>query len=466
MKTKPLICCLTVLFVFLLFGSTGFAQLFGGSDASHEHINSELKKLNTRLVEKLFPELGGVKKTQSDLVEQMKRLNESTLKRHNQLVRQVELLNSSLASLQGSIEQIQVTNHKADAKLDREMTQVRTQMNSLESGLAGSFQALQKGLAQDMDRLGQAQEQRIGRAVSSVGELATLQKKNGEVMVNALQSLNKNDETLMAGVTRMEAGQKGMQEKNQKLIEILSENFKQQQVALVKIDELSARQQSTKQDIELTRETMKKLKEIIDKRLAETAQTQESLRTMNQQALKQTEVMQGNLLVFDEKMNKLAAGLKTLDAQNTTSKQQLETANQKLDQVRTLNQQTDEKFAKLVDTTKSMLVTTNQVGEKMDQVAQKIDVSRSEANLSNEKISKLVDILKTIAQEQDKLTQVLGNQGKINQNIQAATDAIQATISSNLTETHKEFRDRLEDLRRKGNVAISRGDDILKLLQK
>ncbi|MCF8721457.1 hypothetical protein [Nitrospina gracilis] len=491
MKTKPLIIFLTALFVLFLFGSNGFAQLFGGGDVSDEQIHAELKKLNTRIVENLFPELAAVKKAQSQLVEQMNKLNEITLKRHNQVARQVDLLNSSLASLQGSIEQNQVINQKANVKLDDDITRVKTQMNSLEAKLTGdlknqfagqiealnrqaeqqkvdqqafmknlenNFQALQKGLAQDMDRIGQAQEQRIGRAVTAVTEMANLQKQNSQVMTSGFQTLNKHDENILAGVSRMEVAQKSDQEKNKKLIDILSDSLKQQQTELIKLDEVAVRQQGNKQDIELTRETMKKLKEIVDKRLTETAQTQEALRVMNQQLLKQQEVIQSNLLVSDEKMNKLAAGLQSLDSQNAATKQQLDTANQKLDQVRLLNEQIDGKFIKLVDTTKSMLTGTAQVSEKMDAVSQKIDAGRTEANLSNEKLSKLVEILKTIAQEQDKLAQVLGNQNQINQNIQ--------TVTGSLNETHKEFRDRLEDLRRKGNVAIARGDDILKLLQK
>ncbi|MGP0628353.1 hypothetical protein ACTRW9_01445 [Nitrospina sp. 32_T5] len=491
MKTKPLIFFLTAIFVLFLFGSNGFAQLFGGGDASDEQIHAELKKLNTRLVENLFPELAAVKKAQSQLVDQMNRLNDITLKRHNRIARQVELLNSSLASLQGSIEQNQVINQKANVKLDDDITRVKTQMNSLEAKLTGdlksqfagqiealnrqaeqqkadqqafmknleaNFHGLQKGLAQDMDRIGQAQEQRIGRAVSAVTEMASLQKQNNQVMTSGFQTLNKHDENILAGVMRLETVQTGNQEKNQKLIDILSDSLKQQQLELVKLDEVSARQQGNKQDIELTRETMKKLKEIVDKRLTETAQAQEALRVMNQQLLKQQEVIQSNLLVSDEKMNKLAAGLQSLDSQNAAAKQQIDTANQKLDQVRTLGQQTNDKFSKLVDTTKGVLTSTAQINDKMDAVSQKIDAGRTEDNLSNEKISRLVEILKTIAQEQDKLAQVLGNQNKINQNIQ--------TVTGSLTETHKEFRDRLEDLRRKGNVAIARGDDILKILNK
>ena len=140
-------------------------------------------------------------------------------------------------------------------------------------------------------------------------------------------------------------------------------------------------------------------------------------------------------------------------------------------------------------------------------VTQKVDASRTETSLSNEKLSRLVDILKNIAGEQDKFAQILGNQNMINKNIQSAADDIQKAITSNseqgrfsqllgnqdkinrniqtvaeniqntvsgsnqqlassLTEAHKEFRDRLEDLRRKSNVAIARNNDILKLLKR
>jgi len=504
MKTKPLIVALTILFAFGLFVSNGFAQLFGGG--SDENISAELKKLNTRLVEKLFPAVNGLKNKQDDLAQKMAALNNNLLNQQKKLVQQVELLNNSLASLQGSIEQNQVMNQKANAKLDNDINQVKSQMASLESqvtnelktqftsqiktlneqadkqkaeqqafrqSLTTRFDDLRKGVAQDMDRLGQQtsnviqdglskQSQRIDEAILTVGDLAKLETQNAQLLTSGVQTLKKNDQDMSATLKRVESGQSSMHEKNEKLIDILSQTLTQQQNALMKIDQLVGRQQNTKEDVELTRETIKALKDIVDKRLAETSQAQEAIRNQNQQVLQQTEVIQKNLLVSDEKMNKLASGLKTLDALNSGTQKQLEAAHQKLDQVKSLSQQTDEKFARLVDTTKSMLTSTSKVGDKMDQVVQKIDAGRTEANISNEKLSRLVEILKAIASEQEKFDQVLGNQNMINKNVQTAASDIQ----KNLSETHKEFRDRLEDLRRKSNVAIARNNDILKVLQK
>ena len=137
--------------------------------------------------------------------------------------------------------------------------------------------------------------------------------------------------------------------------------------------------------------------------------------------------------------------------------------------LQSVNAQTHEKFSKLVETTQGMLANASETNKKVDQALEKLDAGRTESTLNSEKISQLIDILKNIAKEQGKFAQVLDNQNKINKNVVSAAETVNKNLGamqSHLTTTHDGFQKRLEDLRRKANVTISRNDDILKMVKK
>ena len=201
-----------------------------------------------------------------------------------------------------------------------------------------------------------------------------------------------------------------------------------------------AGQLKTNENVNVVRETITAFKGIVDNRMGEISKGQKDLRAQANKVAQSTDLVRDNLLVSDTKMNKLAEGLKTLQGQNMTSVNAMNSVQEKVIKMQVLNQQTHEKFNKLIDTTKAMLANAAEVDKKVGQSLLKIDAGRTENNLTNEKISKLIVILKNIAVEQDKLKQILASQSEI--------------------------KVAVKDLRNKANVNISRNDKILKSLGK
>ncbi len=306
----------------------------------------------------------------------------------------------------------------------------------------------------------------MGQTISTLGDMTKLEAQNSKLILDSIQSGN---QTIIAGLNPLQAGTKSLQDKNNKLIEILTQSLKQQQDTSTRIDALVGQQESTKRDVDLTRETILKLKEILDKRLTENNQVQAGIRTQNDQMLQHVDVIQKNLLVTDKKMVILAEGFKTLDQNNAASLQKLEGLQDKLATLQSVNAQTHEKFAKLVDATQIMLTNASTTDKKVDQALEKLDAGRTESTLNSQKITKLIDILKNIAKDQGQFTQVLDNQNKINTNVVSVAETVNknlGTVQSHMTTTLEDVTKRLEDLRRKANVTISRNDDILKIVQK
>jgi len=524
MKTKPLFIACILSILLGGFASISHAQLFGGDDSKHEQIQNEVKKMNTRLMSQLFPRLEKMEKNQTQLFQTLETLNKNFMKRQGEMNQQVRLLSQSLASLQGSFEQGQGRIEKANSSLKQNMQSVTAQIGDLglqlKKDMEGQGKAqleilnhqaanqkleqealkkavtqnlgdLKVSLAKDMEKMAssnqqtvnalnetntknmqaikagfQNQDQRLGQAISALGDIAKLEAQNAKLILDSVQ---KGHQAITAGLTPIQAGTQAIQEKNAKLIEILSQNLKHQQDTLTRLDTLVGHQENTKKNVDLTRETILKLKEILDKRMADNLQVQTGMRTQNDQVLKQVDVIQKNLLITDKKMVILAEGFKTLDQNNATSLKQIEGMQKKLTAMQSVDAQTHEKFAKLVDATQVMLANASETNKKVDQALEKLDAGRTESTLNSQKISQLIDILKNIAKEQGKFTQVLDNQNKINTNVVSAAETVNknlGTVQSHMTTTLDDVQKRLEDLRRKANVTIARNDDILKLVKK
>jgi hypothetical protein len=165
-----------------------------------------------------------------------------------------------------------------------------------------------------------------------------------------------------------------------------------------------------------------------------------------------------NMLVADEKNNKLAESLKTLQAQNTTSNEVLANLGAGLEHVGEFNKIAVEKFNKLIDLSAELAIHSSELESslvgQLKESAQIDDARNSKVDLANEKLSRLIEILKVIAKGQEKLGPVAASLGNMQKE--------QAEIKKN----QEEIKEALADLRRKANVNISRGDDIKKSLKK
>ena len=158
----------------------------------------------------------------------------------------------------------------------------------------------------------------------------------------------------------------------------------------------------------------------------------------------------------DEKINKLAETMKSLQVQHFASSATLEALKKDLIKAQEFDQLADEKINKLIKNSTQLTVHANQLEKtvinEMQQSLNKADSSQDKINLANERLSLLIEILKAIAKEQDKLAQAVKVQSGLNK------------AQAGLIKNQESIKQALADLRRKANVSLSKSDDIQKTL--
>ena len=158
----------------------------------------------------------------------------------------------------------------------------------------------------------------------------------------------------------------------------------------------------------------------------------------------------------DEKINKLAETMKSLQVQHFASSATLEALKKDLIKAQEFDQLADEKINKLIKNSTQLTVHANQLEKtvinEMQQSLDKADSSQDKINLANERLSLLIEILKAIAKEQDKLAQAVKVQSGLNK------------AQAGLIKNQESIKQALADLRRKANVSLSKSDDIKKTL--
>ena len=297
----------------------------------------------------------------------------------------------------------------------------RQEQANLKEGLAQDMEKFEKFSKSNFQDFSTANQKTLGRVVQQleaqsantialfrtevIPTIANENQKNRQMVLNHLTSANK--ETRKS----LEAFSAKNQKLNQKLIEILQESLKLGVGTKSLLD-------SIKKDLEINHASL--------------------------------EGTNNKLKIADEKFNKLAESLKSLQAQNTTTGE--------------FNKLADEKFNKLIELTSELAVHSTELEEsvvgQLKESALKEDASNIKVDLANEKLSRLIEILKTIAKEQTKLDPLATTLGAM-QKEQVALQKTQAVLRKN----QKEIKEALADLRRKANVNISRNDEIKKTLR-
>lgn len=477
MKAKSVIIFIASLFLMGLFATNGSAQLFGKSKEDPEI--KELRKLNTRIVETVIPGMKRIMSTQADLSQQIEGLKAllpalqgAIEKNHVDFIRKIRAVDGKIANLETKIKkQISAGNGALTALLQKQIKEQGLEFGTLKMELtrfkkeaAAQQSKFGVGLVQDLRVIKkhlQTQNERTNQNVETLSDLGQLAIKNGQTLTATLTAVQSGNTESKAGFSTLGANQKVVVAKNNQMIDLMGKSLKEQQAIRGKVDEVLAGQKKTNENINVTRKTITTLKVIVDTRMGEISKGQKDLVAKTDRVAQSTDLTRENLLVIDTKMNKLAEGLKTLQGQNMSSNNTVNSMQEKVIKMQVLNQQTHEKFNKLIDTTKAMLANSAEVGKKVEQSLLKIDAGRTENNLTNEKISKLITILKSIAAEQDQFQLILASQEKISHNMVQSAGKIKALQAS-----QKEIKNGIGDLRRKANVNISRNDSILKSLGK
>jgi len=406
-----------------LFASEAFAQLFGGDNNKWERILLEIKKLNTRIVEKVIPQIdrinSDIKKIKIE-ISRVKTEVRNVRSGNNNLSEQIETLSNMIPGIQSSMEQSQVRTmqqiqalgkrlEQLQAKIKAEQAQQtrnqQAQLDAIKQEVATQLGSLKDGMAKDMEQIAKLNQSAFQELIKSNEKNLRNQNARVDKSIAIMTEMAKGGANTSEALAVLRAGlvenSKARSEQNKKIIDILSKSLKEQQAAAIEIDALGGNQAKSDENVRYARETMVALKGILDKRLAEIDKT---LQAQNDQTMQNADLIKQNLQVTDQKINKLAEGLQAIHNQG-------------------------------IDTTTSMLTNASEVN-------QKIDETRTEVKLTSEKITKLIEILKAIAEKQGKLEQLLASQGG-----------------------NKKLMDVLADLKRKANVNISRNDRILKKLK-
>jgi predicted nucleic acid-binding Zn-ribbon protein len=450
-----------------VFASDASAQLFGGDDKKWERVLLEVKKLNTRIVEQVIPqfdkinaevkqmktELAKIKSQVGNVQSGSRAMNQNvdtlsnmipgiqaTMEQNQaQAMREMQALSTRIAELEGKIK----------AEQERQAQSQQATLDAIKQEVGANLQTLKDGMARDMEQIAKLNQGSFQDLIKNnekhLNEQNMRVDKSIAVMTEMAKGGAKNSEVLSSLKTALIENSKALSEQNKKIIDILSKSLKEQETSSARLDVIGGNQSKADENVKITRETMVALKGILDKRLAEIDKTQQALMTQNDKAMQNTDLIKQNLLVADQKINKLAEGLKAIQTQEVNAGGSIVAVKDQLVQIKDINRQTDEKFAKLVDTTKTLAANAGEINNKVDASLQKLEQGKAEAELSSVKISKLIGILKAIAEEQGKLELLIASHGSKGDN--------------------KKILDALEDLRRKANVTISRNDSILQKLK-
>ena len=450
-----------LLLLILLSPATAFAQLFGSDEENWKKVFLELKKINHRLVT-------------------LETVGIDSLKNHlENLLREIEEVKYTVPQLQGVVELNKSETlsglNKTNAKLDDLTAEVKNQVLSKIHQQNKTLELFREGLAQDMEKFEQTSKtnfqdfsvvnnKTLGQVVQQLeAQSATTKKGFDETIalfrtdvIPAMAEENQtNRKIIIAQLTQankdtqknLETFSAKNQQLNQKLIKILQESLKQELETKPLLD------------------AIKKDMEVIQKILVGTNQDIAGNHSVIAEVNKAMVITNKNLIVADEKTNKLAESLKALQVKNRVSNEALGALKAGLEQAGEFNKLADEKFNKLIDLSSKLAVHSTElessVTGQLKDSAQKEDTRTTKVDLANEKLSRLIEILKAVVKEQAKLDPV----AKALSDIQKKQKALQKA-QAGFIKDQAAVKEALADLRRKANVNISRSDDIKKTLGK
>lgn len=450
-----------LLLLILLSPATAFAQLFGSDEENWKKVFLELKKINHRLVTLETVEI-------------------NSLKNHlENLLREIEEVKYTVPQLQGVVELNKSETlsglNKTNAKLDDLTAEVKNQVLSKIHQQNKTLELFREGLAQDMEKFEQTSKtnfqdfsvvnnKTLGQVVQQLeAQSATTKKGFDETIalfrtdvIPAMAEENQtNRKIIIAQLTQankdtqknLETFSAKNQQLNQKLIKILQESLKQELETKPLLD------------------AIKKDMEVIQKIQVGTNQDIAGNHSVIAEVNKAMVITNKNLIVADEKTNKLAESLKALQVKNRVSNEALGALKAGLEQAGEFNKLADEKFNKLIDLSSKLAVHSTElessVTGQLKDSAQKEDTRTTKVDLANEKLSRLIEILKAVVKEQAKLDPV----AKALIDIQKKQKALQKA-QAGFIKDQAAVKEALADLRRKANVNISRSDDIKKTLGK
>ena len=368
------------------------------------------------------------------------------------LLRQIEEIKQSVPQLQNVVElnksdtlaQVKKVENKIsdlEAEVRNQVLLKISQQNKILNNIREDQKNLKLGLAQDIEKF----EKRNQKNFQS---FASVNKSNLETISQKLDSLDRTTLKNFEGTKGLFTSQ---------LIPAIKDNQ-----AKIHDDLLASRKTNDQALKRLSEENQKLSKELISilgENLIQGVDTKNQVESIDKNvaaASQNIAVNNKNLMIADEKINKLAETMKSLQVQHFASSTTLEALKNDLIKAQEFDQLADEKTNKLIKNSAQLTVHVNQLEKtvinEMQQSLYKVDSSQDKINLANEKLALLIEILKAIAKEQDKLAQAVKVRSGLNK------------AQAGLIKNQESIKEALADLRRKANLSLSKTDNIKKTL--
>jgi ABC-type transporter Mla subunit MlaD len=457
--------CLFFLVTLIPINASG--DVFGTDDETWERVFVDLKKINSRLVRLETSEIVSLRQQLEDLLRQIEEVKQTL----PQLQGSVEMNKSETIS---SLNKIRTQISDLDAEVRNQVLAKIKKQNKILDRFQKEQKNLKEGLAQDIEQFEKMNKENFQSFAATnkntleivVQRLAALDETTKQSFENtkglfikdvipamAKGNLENKKAILEYLSNSRESNEKSLEalsEKNKILIDILRESLKQG--AETKEQIASFGTETKEQIASFGTETKEQIASFGTETKEQIASINKILVTTNNNLA----VNNKNLLVADQKINKLADTLKTLQVQHSVSSEMLVALKKDLVEAGEFDQLVDKKINKLVKSSAQLITKANKLEgsilDELKQSSQKEDSNKDKINLANEKLSRLIEILKAIAAEQDKLGKVVKAQ------------AVMSKAQAGLVKNQESIKEALADLRRKANVSISRNDDIKKAL--
>ena len=408
------------------------------------------------------------------------------------LLRQIEEIKKSVPQLQNVVELnksetlVQVNKIKTkiidlEAELKNQVIYKIDQQKKILDNIREDQKNLKLGLAQDIERFEKLNKENFQTQISQqIKILKNIREDKQKLKLALAQDIEKfekrNKENFQSFALGNKSNLETIAQKLDSLDEATIKNFEgikglfisqliptiKDNQAKVHDDLLASRKTNDEALKRLSDENQKLSKElssILRENLIQGIDTKNQVESIDKNvaaASQNIEVNNKNLRIADEKINKLAETMKSLQVQHFASSATLELLKKDLIKAQEFDQLADEKINKLIKNSTQLTVHANQLEKtvinELQQSLSKANSSQDKINLANERLTLLIEILKAIAKEQDKLAQAVKVQSGLNK------------AQAGLIKNQESIKEALADLRRKANLSLSKSDNIKKTL--
>ena len=473
--------------------------------------NDKIKNLRSQL-EDLLRQIEEIKPTIPQLQGAVELNTAQTLSQINKVDNKIKDLENIVKN---EVTGVLIKINKQNQTLGNFKNEQKASLNSLQKNLHQDLQELNSKTIKNSQEIASVNNRALEKVVQRLEALEKTTKKSFDDTKNTLISSvipaiakdNENNKTvILQKISRLsQANEKALEfskQQNQKLVEIFGENNKRvenirtkldaidQNLTAVKehttvnnknqkvadekmnklaaaINELQINHTSSSAALGVLKDNLVKMEEfekLTDTKINKLIDNSSQLAVQGNQLAKSvdtvnqiTSVNNKNLMIAEEKINKLSAAIKTLQINNAASSQALGVLEDNLFKVQEFEQLADAKINKLIDNSSQLTLQANHLEEsvikELTESSRKETSNQDKIDLANEKLSRLIEILKVIAAEQDKLGQVVKVQSELNK------------AQAGLVRNQESIKKALTDLRRKANVSIQGGNDIKKTLR-